>query len=402
MKRASIIIGAGFGDEGKGLSTQYLCRQDPGALVVRFSGGHQVGHTVSDPEGKLHVFSNYGSGTFLGNPTFWSSYCTLNPTGIRKEGKALAKNGIVPKLILDPAAMITTPFDIAWNRALEKINLHGSVGVGFGATVERNEGPDKFHALDIQLEAKLHQRLANIDHYYRIKAKRDGRKQLMKVYLDELEKIDWEAFLEDIAWMQEHVTIRSEWEVFKAFDAFVFEGSQGILLDQDHGFFPHVTRAYTSSRNAMEMIQKYEIADPSLYYITRAYQTRHGNGPMTNNAFELDLINTGSETNSLNDWQGQFRKTVLDLDLLEHALAIDAIYAKGAKKHLMVTCLDQIPGEIRATKGGELMHFKQPEAWIKKGLLKGFSPESLLKCYGPEGLEIKISNPNQRRFRTAS
>ena len=68
----SIVIGLGFGDEGKGITTSYLCKKLEGTkIVVRFNGGHQAGHTVVF-NGKRHIFSSWGSGTLQGIPTYWS------------------------------------------------------------------------------------------------------------------------------------------------------------------------------------------------------------------------------------------------------------------------------------------------------------------------------------------
>ncbi len=71
------VIGLGFGDEGKGVVTEYLCSQDPEhTVVVRFSGGQQAGHKVCKGDTE-HIFSNFGSGTLSGCPTYWSEHCTF-------------------------------------------------------------------------------------------------------------------------------------------------------------------------------------------------------------------------------------------------------------------------------------------------------------------------------------
>ena len=62
--RVKAIIGANYGDEGKGLATDYLT--GPDSLVVRFNGGAQAGHTVCTPSGQRHVFSHIGAGSFRG------------------------------------------------------------------------------------------------------------------------------------------------------------------------------------------------------------------------------------------------------------------------------------------------------------------------------------------------
>lgn len=54
MKKAKVVIGLGFGDEGKGITTNFLCSQNPVAIVIRFSDGQQAAHTVM-LNGKKHV-----------------------------------------------------------------------------------------------------------------------------------------------------------------------------------------------------------------------------------------------------------------------------------------------------------------------------------------------------------
>lgn len=79
-RRADVVIGSAFGDEGKGLITDVLAAKNAGeTLVVRFNGGAQAGHTVTTPEGQRHVFSHIGSGTFTGSATFLSRFFVVNP-----------------------------------------------------------------------------------------------------------------------------------------------------------------------------------------------------------------------------------------------------------------------------------------------------------------------------------
>ena len=78
MKHPKIVIGLGYGDEGKGRTVDYLCSQNPNSIVVRFSGGQQAGHTVMT-NGIKHIFSNYGAGTLQGCPTYISEHATIYP-----------------------------------------------------------------------------------------------------------------------------------------------------------------------------------------------------------------------------------------------------------------------------------------------------------------------------------
>jgi len=70
MTTVTAVIGANFGDEGKGLMTDVLASRAPSrTLVVRANGGAQAGHTVVTPEGRRHVFGHVGSGALCGAPT---------------------------------------------------------------------------------------------------------------------------------------------------------------------------------------------------------------------------------------------------------------------------------------------------------------------------------------------
>ena len=97
----TIVLGTFFGDEGKGQTVHNLCKYYDNlknTIVIRFSGGHQVGHTVRHGELE-HTFSNFGSGTLLGVPTYWSSYCTVDPITTMKELEDLNKLGVTPEII---------------------------------------------------------------------------------------------------------------------------------------------------------------------------------------------------------------------------------------------------------------------------------------------------------------
>ena len=80
----SVVVGCAFGDEGKGMTVDWLVKDKENPIVVRFGGGHQCGHRVVHKD-KEHIFSNFGSGTLRGAPTYWSKDCTIDPVGFIKE-----------------------------------------------------------------------------------------------------------------------------------------------------------------------------------------------------------------------------------------------------------------------------------------------------------------------------
>lgn len=79
-RRAYILAGLGYGDEGKGAWTDFLARTEPVHTVVRFNGGAQAGHNVITPDGRHHTFAQFGSGTFVrGVNTHLSRFMLVNP-----------------------------------------------------------------------------------------------------------------------------------------------------------------------------------------------------------------------------------------------------------------------------------------------------------------------------------
>lgn len=383
--KTSIIIGLGFGDEGKGLTTDYLCRQQPSSLIVRFSGGHQAGHTVVTPEGGRHVFSSIGSGALFGAATYWSRFCTFYPIAFGNEYTALEQqHGINPQVYVDALAPVTTPYEVFFNRQTERVNAHGSCGVGFGATVQRQESPYKLFVQDLAYPFVLEKRLQAIREYYHQLTGEDPLTEAMEQQL--------EQFKTAVADVLPLITIVGEKEFFSelptaSYDQIIFEGSQGILLDMDHGFFPHVTRCNTVSKNALYFITTYGLEAPVLYYISRAYQTRHGNGYLSNAGLPLGLIPNPLETNQYNEWQGQQRRSVLDLDLLQYALEADANYSYGNEKRLVLTCMDQLPGALQYTEQGEEQATDDPRLIGEK---LGFSAKQILLSYSDCGAKLQL------------
>jgi adenylosuccinate synthase len=336
MSVAKIVVGLQYGDEGKGITTDYLCSlAGANKIVVRFSGGQQAAHNVS-LNGQTHIHSNYGSGTLRGIPSYFTEHCTVYPVNMLIEKRVLMEKGVDPVLTIHPLAKLTTPFDVIYNRIIETRNNHGSCGKGIGTTMDRNLNTGyKLHAIDLANKKLLEQKLINIYYYYRNKLEGLNEKREYNLAC----KIEQDAFNEA---MDELTFDIKGYDYLKLFGTIIFEGSQGIMLDMDFGIFPNVTYSNTTSKNALEICEKLGIVDKTIYYVTRCYQTRHGNGWMSNEG-NITLINNENETNSFNEWQKNFRTGEIDYDQLNFALDVDNIYSKGVDKKLMITCNDQRP-----------------------------------------------------------
>ena len=338
------VIGAGFGDEGKGMFTDYLCQHAEHPLVIRFSGGQQAGHTVVH-NGIRHVFSNFCSGTLQGVPSYFAKFCTVDPVGIINELDLLLEKGVEPLLYIDAECPVTTPYDIRYNR---QNHPHGSCGVGVGATLNREEHFYSLTFADLFYPWVLETRLKLIQDFYR----------------EDTTDVDVEDFLYCCS-----VLIRSPWVRISRglppgeFSEYIYEGSQGLLLDQHYGFFPYVTRADTGTINILSLCGNNEL---EIYLITRAYQTRHGDGPMTNEGLPHNIGQNPLETNVHNRFQGEFRRSLLDLSLLEYAIQRDPFILSASDKRLVITCLDHIRDEYRLTLQGRIFHYKSKKEFIER------------------------------------
>ncbi len=259
VKKAFIVVGLGFGDEGKGMVTDFLSYKYPDSMIVRFNGGQQAGHcVVNSITGKSQIFSNLGSGTCRGLPTYWSAYCTFAPTYFIEEVSDLDIN---LKFFIHRNSPVTTHYDILYNRTSE-LSLgskrKGSCGVGFGATIDRNQIISLTVSDLFNDEKFLMGKLVEIRNYYR-------------KFVNIETSFDFDHFdhdSEDLFFMQQihnlkklkdkenFTVVDCDKEIFVRWNSFIFEGSQGILIDQHFGTKPYITKSNTTSQNAVEMIKK--------------------------------------------------------------------------------------------------------------------------------------------------
>jgi len=340
------VIGANYGDEGKGHVVNALA--GPKTLVVRFNGGAQAGHTVYYGEHQKHEFHHIGSGAFQGATTLLSHHFIVNPMVLNHELRSLP---ITPAIYIDRQARITTPWDIWFNRELERKrgdDRHGSCGLGIHETIVRcGQSP----ALDVGMCRR-----------YRDRHIREWLETLVKVWVpiraEELgvdppepeRSASWITnFLQELAdansyWMpchEEDILVRHA-------DGIIFEGAQGLGLDELAGEFPYVTHSSTGLTNIVELL---EAAGNSLrlheiIYVTRTYITRHGAGPLAHE--ETPAFCLRDETNQPNEFQGKLRTAPMNdhhatfvRARTEHDRDVNQAWRTNAC--LAVTCLDQRP-----------------------------------------------------------
>lgn len=375
MSNITIVTGAGHGDEGKGLMVDYFAENPDNrknAIVVRYNGGSQAGHTVQTPSGTRHVFSHFGSGTFVHTPTYLSKFFVCNPLIYVLERECLLDlEHCKPKVFVHSDALVSTPYDMIINQILENRRgegKHGSCGIGFGETIARAETFSRITVGDL-FDPGLRSKLEDIRLNY-IKQRFENSPldsaspsdNTLMQFLESGHEIveDWlsavEVFIDDIQLMKDNDLTH---------DSIIFEGAQGLLLDQKSEDFPHVTRSSTGAENVISIMNNMtNIEDINVVYVSRAYSTRHGAGPMPH---EQDLpYDITDLTNITNPNQGSVRYGPLHLDRLSDVTFsdfnkyADAGYSQ-ASVCMAFTCLDQIANKGLFIAGGELTQTTVPQ-----------------------------------------
>ena len=387
---AQVIIGAQFGDEGKGrMTAAYAAAVGDDGMVVRFNGGAQAGHTVVAPDGRRHVFSHIGSGAFAGTPTFLSRFFVSHPLLFLKEWEILAALGVQPTVYVDPDSPVTTPYDMLINQIIEQERgaaRHGSCGVGFGETLERCLTPDDALTVgDLADSAALPARLEAIRRNYA--PARLARLGFPTAAVQHRNLLQSDAILEhfctDVRRFLDRVTVSDATAAIQG-RSLLFEGAQGLWLDQDRGYFPHVTRSHTGLHNVLILAKEWGLRQLAVTYVTRAYLTRHGAGPLPHELPDLPYPDIDDPTNRPNAYQGSLRFAWLDLDLLQQAITADLSDAGAypgllVEPRLAITCLDQIgTAKMRYYQDGQLQQATIASAVTALGAAVGISAIDLV------------------------
>jgi adenylosuccinate synthase len=393
--RAIAVIGAHYGDEGKGLVVDRLVRELAAPLVVRFNGGAQAGHTVETADGRRHVFSHVGAGAFAGADTFLSRFFVAHPYIFLREIAELTGKSVRPTVIVDPRAPLTTPYEVLVNRAIETARggaRHGSCGVGFGETLQREEAGLSITVGDLDDLDRLRERLRRL------------RLEHVPTRLAALGlPIGDAALREDLAseelserFVDAALAFRRQIELGEPADFVgrdvVFEGAQGLLLDQDLGAFPHVTRSRTGLPNVAALAPDFGIGSIEAFYITRTYITRHGAGPLIGELADAPYAGIVDATNQPNPFQGSLRFAHAQPELTIATIRRDiARVGLDVEVSLAVTCLDQVNGPVLC-RGTDGLTARETSQFVR-ALAEPLAARRVLRSYGPTAATASIGAP---------
>ena len=285
MARNVVVIGAQWGDEGKGKIVDLLTERV--AAVVRFQGGHNAGHTLVIrgvktvlsliPSGILHP----GVQCLIGNGV------VLSLEALLREADALVQKGVpvYERLRISPGCALILPSHVALDRARERAsgaNAIGTTGRGIGPAYEDKVGRRAVRVADLFQRDRLAARLGEILDFHNF---------VLSRYFS-VEPVEFERVLEDLVAQAERVRplvddvserLRAE---TKRGGNLLFEGAQGALLDIDVGTYPFVTSSNTIAGEAAVGTGLGPRDIHEVVGIVKAYTTRVGAGPFPTELFD--------------------------------------------------------------------------------------------------------------------
>jgi adenylosuccinate synthase len=361
-----VVVGAQWGDEGKGKVTDLLCEQ--AEVVVRYQGGNNAGHTVENIRGKFAVHL-VPSGIF--NPNIMSiigNGVVIDPTVLRAEIDDLESRNVSTRgLKISGKAHLIMPYHIMLDHVQEARLGKGKIG-----TTGRGIGPcyaDKAARQGVRIQDIIDP----VDFRERVMTTMEAKAEVMaKAYDQDVShlKEECERYIEAAESLRPYIDDTSLliWNALRQNKSVLLEGAQGTLLDLDHGTYPYVTSSnpvagYASVGSGIGPVELGEV-----WGITKAYTTRVGEGP-----FPTELTDaTGEELrkvgNEFGTTTGRPRRCGwLDLVALRYAARINGFTGLCITKLDVLDGLDTIKVCTKYRyRGAELEEFPAAEAIFKE------------------------------------
>jgi adenylosuccinate synthase len=333
VTKAIIIVGAQWGDEGKGKVVDYLASGFD--ISARFAGGHNAGHTVIFG-GHRFVLQLIPCGMLRERKqAVIGAGVVVDPAALISELESLAKAGIhvSGRLHVSDRAHLIFPYHRQLDKAAETARGAGKIG-----TTARGIGPayeDKMARRGLRMSD-----LMNADVF---------REKLERVIMekDMLFRAAYGVQLDAVGLLEESMRQAEKLRPFvtdaavylnKALDgghSVLFEGAQGTMLDIDHGTYPYVTSSSATSGGAATGCGVAPTRITGVVGVTKAYTTRVGGGPFPTEMPDLEAEEVRNRGNEYGAVTGRPRRCGwLDLPMLRYAAMLNGI------KSLVVTKLD--------------------------------------------------------------
>ena len=355
---AFIVLGAQWGDEGKGKMTDYLAEEAD--VVVRFQGGNNAGHTVEvgDRQYKLHLIP---SGILYDNKlNVIGNGVVVDPKALFEEIGYLEKEGVKvtpEKLIISARAHLIMPYhrvlDILKEKARGKNDI-GTTGKGIGPCYT-----DKFERCGIRVCDLLHEDVFEEKLRENIKMKNEYITKVLGGEALDVEEIlvQYKQYAEKIRPFVKDTSVKV-YDSIKEDKTVLFEGAQGMLLDIDHGTYPYVTSSNTTAGGVSNGIGVGPNMITNAVGITKAYTTRVGKGP-----FPTELENETGEWIRTKGHEygvttGRSRRCGwLDLVIVKSAVRVSGLTSLAVTKIDTLAGLDKLKVCVGYKFNGEIIDY---------------------------------------------
>ncbi|MBO4333037.1 MAG: adenylosuccinate synthetase [Paludibacteraceae bacterium] len=346
--KARIIIGANYGDEGKGTVVATYAKHAKGkTLNVLTNGGAQRAHSILTENGSF-TFQHFGAATPYGADNYFSPFFILNPMQFVFEYNALAGRNAIQgvKFFRDKECRWSTPYDMLANQIIEfkrKGGKHGSCGMGIWETTLRYQSTvtirfDTFCGLE---SAERESYLKSVRGYFERRIG-DIPTDFLPIWTSE-NLIS--HYIEDCLFLYKNTNTVFD---FTKYDEIIFENGQGLLLNDTGLDIAGTTPSKTTAEYALRMADVFSCDDISIHYVTRPYLTRHGKGTLEREQkrSNLSVFVEEDRTNRYNEFQDDFRYGQLDIEALaERIKEAEAEIKKPHTVYLDVTHCDEMDRE---------------------------------------------------------
>ncbi len=338
MGKSVVILGAQWGDEGKGKIVDLLTERV--GAVVRFQGGHNAGHTLVI-KGKKTVLHLIPSGILReGVLCLIGNGVVLSPAALKEEIGELEAQGVDvrPRLKISPATPLIMPYHIAIDQAREKAagkSAIGTTGRGIGPAYEDKVARRGIRVADLMYPNELTDKLRGVLDYHNF---------VLKHWL-KADEVDYRKTLDEALAFGDYVNPMIDdvsttlHQVRKSGGHILYEGAQGALLDIDHGTYPYVTSSNTTVGGAYAGTGVGAGDIDYVLGICKAYATRVGGGPFPTELTDATGDALRKRGNEYGATTGRPRRCGwIDLVALKRAVQINGING------LAITKLDVLDG----------------------------------------------------------
>ena len=342
QSKITAIVGAQWGDEGKGKITDFFAGQSD--YVVRFHGGNNAGHTVivNNNIFKLHLIP---SGVIYGSPiSIIGNGVVVDPKALLSEISYLKKKGIEPRLLVSDRCHIIMPYHIELDSALSGHQAElaaGSTGRGIAPVYADKMFRNGIRMIDLLEPDILKQKLEKGYAF----AKGIIEKSLNKKMISEPDSI-FQDYIDFGIKLKDYVSDTSV-ELYKAHKngkSILFEGAQGISLDVDHGIYPYTTSSNTAAGHISTGTGVSFRDIGRIIGVVKAYLSRVGESPLPS---EID----GEMAEKIRDVGGEYGTTTgrprrigwLDLVQVRQAVRVNGLTEIALTKLDVLNGIKEIP-----------------------------------------------------------